>query len=68
MVTVNGITYTAWDTLNVTKYMGLCLLKPKEFNNGGSPSINNWNISKVTNMLYVLWDKFYEDIGTKVLY
>jgi hypothetical protein len=50
VVTVNNITYTAWDTLNVTDMSFMFGITP-EFNNGGSPSISNWNTSKVTNML-----------------
>jgi hypothetical protein len=36
-VTVNNITYTAWDTLNVTDMSFMFGITP--FNNGGSPSI-----------------------------
>jgi hypothetical protein len=46
VVTVNG-TYTAWDTLNVTN-ISFMFYEDIVFNNGGSPSINNWNTSKVT--------------------
>jgi hypothetical protein len=44
VVTVNGVTYTAWDTLNVTN-MGLMFYKKYCIYNS---SINNWNTSKVT--------------------
>jgi hypothetical protein len=39
VVTVNNITYTAWDTLNVTDMSFMFGITP-EFNNGGSPSNN----------------------------
>jgi hypothetical protein len=64
VVTVNGITYTA-DTLNVTNISFMFL--QNMFNNGGSPSIGNWNTSKVTNMSVCFSDKFqsrYWDKGS----
>jgi hypothetical protein len=39
VVTVNGITYTAWNTLNVTN-ISFMFLQNTMFNNGGS-SIGN---------------------------
>jgi hypothetical protein len=39
VVTVNGVTYTAWDTLNVTN-ISFMFYEDIVFN-GGSPSINN---------------------------
>jgi hypothetical protein len=37
------------------------------FNNGGSPSIGNWNTSKVTMSDVFFQTSFNEDIGTKVV-
>jgi hypothetical protein len=48
VVTVN-ITYTAWDTLNVTDMNAMFLINTA-FNYS---SISNWNTSKVTNVKYV---------------
>jgi surface protein len=76
-VTKNGVTYTAWDTSNVTdmSYMfGSTAVSPAlvpegSFNNGGSDSIKNWNTSKVTSMIsmFSVQTKFNRDIGTKVV-
>jgi hypothetical protein len=44
-----------------------CLINTA-FNNGGSPSISNWNTSKVTNMSSMFQgSNFNQDIGTKVV-
>jgi hypothetical protein len=60
-VIVNGITYTAWDTLNVTD---MNFMFGKHSINGGSPSIGN--TSKVTNMSrYVLSSSFYQEYWNK---
>jgi surface protein len=46
----------SWDVSNVTSisgYWGFIFRNATSFNNGGSPSINNWNTSKMTSMGYV---------------
>ena len=53
VATINGVTYTAWDTANVTLMtgtVGCSTGSPGIFNNAGSDSIKNWNTSKVTNI------------------
>ena len=61
--TVNGVTYTAWDTLNVTNmsYMLNAYISTPStggvFNNGGSGTFGNWNTSKVTDISYMLQDQ-----------
>jgi surface protein len=71
VVTVNGVTYTAWDTLNVTLMEAVFSndLSSSYFNNGGSDSIKNWNTSKVTNMNYIFEGQvnFNQDISTKTV-
>ena len=75
VVTVNGVTYTAWDTLNVTSmsFMFNSFLNTADsfgiFNNGGSDSIKNWNTSKVTTLLAFCQRQafFNQDVGTKVV-
>jgi len=76
-VTKNGVTYTAWDTANVTdmSYMfantavSPIIIPAGNFNNGGSDSIKNWNTSKVTTMIsmFSVQRSFNQDIGTKVV-
>ena len=70
--TVNGVTYTAWDTLNVTN-MSYMLnayvagnINGGVFTNGGSASFGNWNTSKVTNMSFMFQDQvlFNQTINT----
>jgi surface protein len=71
VVTVNGLTYTAWDTLNVTSldsvFVNFTQINQGLFNNGGSDSIKNWNTSKVTNLNYIFEGQvnFNQDISTK---
>jgi surface protein len=48
-VTVNGVTYTAWDT-SLAWDMGYIFSSCFKFNNGGSDSINNWNVANATTM------------------
>jgi surface protein len=75
VVTVNGVTYTAWDTLNVTSmsFMFNSFLNTADsfgiFNNGGSNSIKNWNTSKVTTLVAFCQRQafFNQDVGTKVV-
>ncbi len=66
-VTVNGITYTAWDTLNVTD-MGFAF---SLLGNIGvfNKNIGNWNTSKVTNISSMFQNQqfFNQDISTKVV-
>ena len=67
-VTVGSITYTAWDTLNVTSMSGIFnIASPNEgkFNQ----YIGNWNTSKVTNMqtMFSRQGEFNQDISTKVV-
>jgi surface protein len=55
--------YVAWDISNVTT-LSLMFWQALQFNNGGSPSINNWNTSKVTNMARLFnGTKFNQPIG-----
>jgi len=69
VVTVNGVTYTAWDTLNVTNmgytFYGDSFITPSEFNQ----NIGNWNTSKVTTMTTMLQfnTSFNQNIGTKTV-
>jgi len=69
----NGTTYVAWDTSNVTdigQMLGAVMGSFNgSFNNGGSPTIGNWNTSKVTTMttLFQRQRFFNHDIGTKVV-
>jgi surface protein len=69
VVTVSGSSYVAWDTSNVTTINGMfnCTASDGVFNNGGSPTIGNWNTSKVTLMgqLFTGQPYFNQDIGTK---
>ena len=71
VVTVNGVTYTAWDTKEVTNmsFTFNSTIADGVFNNGGSPTIGNWNTSKVTNMQTMFQGQrfFNQDIGTKVV-
>jgi surface protein len=67
-VTVNGVTYIAWDTLNVTTMSGM--LNAGTGNEGKfNQNIGNWNISKVTNLGLVFGRQpnFNQDISTKVV-
>jgi hypothetical protein len=60
------VTYTAWDTLNVTDMNAMFLINTA-FNNWFTIN-SNWNTSKVTNMSrYVSGSNFNQDIGTKVV-
>lgn len=66
MVTVNGVTYTAWDTLNVTNMSFMLDGRPSgNFNQ----NIGNWNTSKVTTMsiMFQFQLNFNQDISTKVV-
>ena len=71
VVTVNGVTYTAWDTKEVTNmsFTFNSTIADGVFNNGGSPTIGNWNTSKVTTMQTMFQGQrfFNQDIGTKVV-
>jgi surface protein len=58
----------SWNMSNVTSisgYFGWIFYNAQAFNNGGSPSINNWNTSKITNMDYVFYNalSFNQPIG-----
>jgi surface protein len=73
--TINGVTYTAWDTLNVTNMSGMLNAYTTAntlsgvFNNGGSSAIGNWNTSKVTtfNGLFQNQPSFNRGINTSVV-
>jgi surface protein len=58
-----------WDMSNVTiitgANTGMFFGTNMKFNNGGSPSINNWNISKITNLFQVFSGcfRFNQPIG-----
>lgn len=53
----------AWDVSNVPN-MTAMFYYASAFNNGGSPSINNWNVSKVTSMANMfLGTSFNQPIG-----
>lgn len=45
----------SWDVGNVTIFLNMFLGSPA-FNNGGSPSINNWNTSSATNMVQMFFN------------
>jgi surface protein len=68
VVTVGGVTYTAWDTLNVTAMNSMLR---SDLGNGGTfnQNIGNWNTSKVTNMSIMFFGQrnFNQDISTKVV-
>ena len=70
VVSVSGVTYTAWDTSNVTN-MQYMLWIPSVTIGGGvfNKNIGNWNTSKVTNMGSMLTNQpyFNQDIGTKAV-
>jgi surface protein len=71
VVTVGANTYTAWDTLNVTNMSSTFSVTSTtttgSFNNGGSDSIKNWNISKVTTINSIFYGQvlFNQDVSTK---
>jgi surface protein len=53
VATINGVTYTAWNTSLVTSMastVGCSTGSPGIFNNAGSDSIKNWNTIKVNNI------------------
>ena len=70
IVTVNGVTYTAWNTANVLNmsfmFSGTTALGGLGKFNG---NICNWNTSQVTNMsrMFLQKNKFNQDISTKVV-
>jgi surface protein len=72
LVTISGITYSAWDVVNVINmsnmFNGGSMINGS-FNNGGSDSIKNWNTSKVTTMqtMFQSQPNFNQDIGTKLV-
>lgn len=68
--TVNGVTYTSWNTSNVTLMsatVGSLAGYPGIFNNGGSNNIKNWNTTKVTSMasLFLNQPIFNQPINTQ---
>jgi surface protein len=69
VVTVNGVTYTAWDTSNVTN-MAFAFINSGSFAGGKfNGNISNWNTSKVTDFSSFLSNqpKFNQDLSTKVV-
>jgi surface protein len=72
LVTISGVTYSAWDVGNVTNMSTMFnggSTTNGSFNNGGSDSIKNWNTSKVTTMqtMFQSQPNFNQDIGTKMV-
>jgi surface protein len=67
-VTVDGNTYTAWDTLNVTNMSFIFANRLPMFGTFNQ-NIGNWNTSKATSMLQILTvqPNFNQDISTKVV-
>ena len=69
IVSVSGSSYVAWDISNVTTIISLfnCTRNDGVFNNSGSPTIGNWNTSKVNNMAQVFTGQpyFNQNIGTR---
>jgi surface protein len=65
LATINSVTYTAWDTLNVTNMAGLFAV----FNKTGifNQNLGSWNTSKVTNMnaMFIAQVLFDKNIGTR---
>ena len=77
-VTVNGVTYTAWDTSNVTDMSHMFYNRYQLLDNFDEhtviPSkfegnISNWDTSNVTTMkgMFYFAEKFNQDINTKVV-
>ena len=68
-VSVNGVTYTAWDTSSVTSTHRMFYTSSVNmaFNNGDSGDIGNWNTSAVThmNLMFFKCTSFNQDITTK---
>jgi hypothetical protein len=65
-VTVNGVTYIAWNTLNATTMSAMFFVANRgKFNQ----NIGNWNTSKVTlmNSMFSGQLEFNQDISTKVV-
>jgi hypothetical protein len=69
VVTVNGVTYTAWDTSNVTAMNGILFGSTPEAIGKFIQNIGNWNTSKVTNMssMFNRQPLFNQDISTKTV-
>jgi surface protein len=67
-VTVNGVTYTAWDTLNVTNMNVMFSIGTPGIGTFNQ-NIGNWNTSKVTIMLGMFFNQpnFNQDISTKIV-
>jgi surface protein len=53
------------NVISISGYFGFIFFNATSFNNGGSPSINNWDTSKITNMDYVFYNAraFNQPIG-----
>jgi surface protein len=70
-VTVDGRTYIAWDTLNVTEFHFMLNAGNTSVRNNGkfNQPIGNWNTSKATNMTVMFQNQFEfnQDISTKVV-
>ena len=72
-VSVDGVTYTAWDTLNVTNMSFMfnvsSSLGAGVFNNSDANSFRNWNTSKVTlmNSMFSGQQYFNQNIGTRAV-
>jgi len=66
-VTVNNITYIAWDTVNVIDMA--FMLTGTSYTGKFNQNIGNWNTSKVTTMQQMMVNQlnFNQDISTKVV-
>jgi surface protein len=66
-VTVNGVTYIAWNTSNVTNMSRIFTILTTAFSGEFNQYIGNWNTSKVTNMGIIFGNQrdFNQDISTK---
>jgi surface protein len=69
IVTVSGITYTAWSTSNVTTMLSSFATNLAPTFGTFNQNINNWNTSKVTSLANFMYNQplFNQDISTKVV-
>lgn len=69
IVTVSGITYTAWSTSNVTTMLSSFATNTAPTFGTFNQNIGNWNTSKVTSLNTFMFNQplFNQDISTKVV-
>lgn len=69
VVTKNGVTYTAWDTLNVVDMRYMLGAFSTTIYGAFNGNVSNWNTSKVNNMqqMFYAQPNFNQDINTKVV-